>query len=183
MMALTWRDVNLEAGSVTIGKSLEQTKAGLRVKETKGRNVRMVTLPHDAIKALERIKAQQDERRRMFGADYRGDLDLVFCHPDGSYIRPDTVTKAVRRLAKKAGFSGVSLNTLRHSHGSQMLSAGVPLPVVSKRLGHTDIYTTARIYAHALPSDESAAVEKWEVATKRADKTKVVEMPLKKKGA
>jgi len=79
--------------------------------------------------------------------------------------------------------AGVSLHTLRHSHGSQMLSAGVPLPVVSKRLGHTDIYTTARVYAHALASDESAAAQKWEAAMKRAENPKVVEMPLKKKQA
>jgi integrase len=182
MLALTWKNVNLEAGCVTISKSLEQTKAGLRVKETKGRNIRTVTLPQDALEALERVRAvQQDERRKMFGPEYRADLDLVFCHPDGDYIRPDTVTKAVRRIAKKAGFAGVSLHTLRHSNGSQLLSAGVPLPVVSKRLGHTDIYTTARVYAHALAGDESSAAEKWTAAMKRAEKSKVVEIARKKR--
>ena len=182
MLALTWKNVNLEAGCVTISKSLEQTKAGLRVKETKGRNIRTVTLPQDAPEALERVRAvQQDERRKMFGPEYRADLDLVFCHPDGDYIRPDTVTKAVRRIAKKAGFAGVSLHTLRHSNGSQLLSAGVPLPVVSKRLGHTDIYTTARVYAHALAGDESSAAEKWTAAMKRAEKSKVVEIARKKR--
>src|SRR5262249_22661878 len=131
---------------------------------------------------LKRIKAAQDENRKLYGSDYRADLDLVFCHPEGNYIRPDTVTKSVRRLAKKAGFSRVSLLNLRHSHGSQLLSAGVPLPVVSKRLGHTDIYITARIYSHALQSDEAAAAEKWEAAMKRAE-SKVVEIPIHKKQA
>ncbi len=103
--------------------------------------------------------------------------------PDGSYIRPDTVTKAVRRIAKKAGLKDVSLHTLRHSHGSQLLSAGVPLPAVSKRLGHTNVYVTATVYAHALTSDESTAAEKWESAMKRATNPKVVTMPLNKKQA
>ena len=93
------------------------------------------------------------------------------------------MTKAVRRVAKKAGFAGVSLHTLRHSHGSQLLSAGVPLPAVSKRLGHSNIYVTATVYAHALSSDESAAAEKWEAAMSRAANPKVLEMPLKKKQA
>lgn len=92
------------------------------------------------------------------------------------------MTKAVRRIAKRAGFSRVSLHTLRHSHGSQLLSAGVPLPVVSKRLGHTDIYTTARIYSHALQSDEATAAEKWSKAMKQSE-SKVVEIPRKKKQA
>ena len=71
--------------------------------------------------------------------------------------------------------------TLRHSHGSQLLSVGVPLPAVSKRLGHTNIYTTARIYAHSLESDESAAAEKWEAMQRAVGSPKVIEMPLKKR--
>ena len=82
MLALAWRDVNLDGGTVTISKSLEQTKAGLRIKETKGRNIRTVTLSVEAVDALKRIKASQDEARPLFGTDYRADLDLVFCHPD-----------------------------------------------------------------------------------------------------
>ena len=100
----------------------------------------------------------------MFGLDYRSDLDLVFCHPDGNYIRPDTVTKAARRIAKKAGLAGVSLHTIRHSHGSQLLSLGVPLPTVSKRLGHANVHVTATVYSHALPEDEIAAAQIWNKA-------------------
>jgi integrase len=50
----------------------------------------------------------------------------IFCHPAGNWIRPDVVTKGTRRLARKAGLKGVSLHTIRHSHGSQLLSLGVP---------------------------------------------------------
>jgi integrase len=183
LLALTWPDMNTETGAITISKSLEQTKKGLRVKETKGRSVRTFSLPQDAIDALQRLKTLQVQARQMFGPDYRTDLNLVFCHPDGNYIRPDTVTKAVRRIAKKAGFIGVSLHSLRHSHGSQLLSAGVPLPTVSKRLGHSNIYVTATVYAHALASDESAAADKWEAAMRCAENSKVIEMPLTKKQA
>jgi integrase len=173
----------MEAGTIVISKSLEQTKAGLRVKETKGRKARIMPVPQEALEALHRVTASQEQNRPMFGPDYRTDLDLVFCHPDGSYIRPDTVTKAVRRIAKRAGLKGVSLHTLRHSHGSQLLSADVPLPAVSKRLGHSNVYVTATVYSHALGADESTAAEKWEAAMKRAENSKVIEMPLKKKQA
>jgi integrase len=181
MLALTWQDIGPEYCAVTIHASLEQTEAGLRLKGTKGNNIRTVTLPQDAIEALKRVKVSQDETRAMYGTDYRSDLDLVFCDPDGNYIRPDTVTKAVRRIAKKVGFSRVSLHTLRHSNGSQLLSAGVPLAVVSKRLGHTDVYTTARIYSHALESDASAAAEKWEQAMQRTANSKVIAIEQGKK--
>jgi integrase len=181
LLALTWAKVNIEAATITISKSLEQTKGRLRVKETKGRNVRTVPLPQDAVDALKRVKARQEESRQMCGPDYRTDLDLVFCHPDGNYILPGTVSRAVRVIAEKAGFTGVSLHTLRHSHGSQLLSAGVALPAVSKRLGHTNVYVTATVYAHALQGDESTAVAKWETAMNREPNPKVVE--IKKKSA
>lgn len=174
LLALKWHDVGPEYCSITIRASLEQTNAGLRLKETKGRNVRTVTLPADAIEVLKRVRAAREKTRAMYGPDYRSDLDLVFAGSDGDFILPNKVTQIVIRLAKKAGFSNISLHSLRHSHGSQLLAAGVPLPVVSKRLGHTDVYTTARVYSHALASDESAAAEKWEAAMQQAAKSKVI---------
>jgi integrase len=105
LLALCWTDIGPDYRSITISKSLEQTKAGLRLKETKGRNVRTIPLSGDAIEALKRVRTSQDEIRKMCGSNYHSELDLVFCHPDGNYIRPDTVTKAVRRIAKRAGFS------------------------------------------------------------------------------
>ena len=77
-------------------------------------------------------------------------------------MKPDSVTSKVCLLATKAGLNGASLHTLRHSHGSQLLSKGVSLPTVSKRLGHSSVYVTASIYAHALSSDEVAAADVWD---------------------
>ena len=164
LLALAWPDVDLDTAVLTIRKSLEQTKHGLRVKETKGRKIRRLNLPDASVQLLRVLKGRQAETRRMFGFDYRVDLDLVFCHPDGNYIRPDVVTKAAPRIAKKAGLAGVSLHTIRHSHGSQLLSLGVPLPTVSKRLGHANVHVTATVYSHALPDDEVAAAQIWNQA-------------------
>ena len=50
--------------------------------------------------------------------------------------------------------TGVSLQTMRHSHGSHLLSEGVGLPQVSKRLGHSNVQITAEIYSHALKADD-----------------------------
>ncbi len=63
---------------------------------------------------------------------------------------------------KKAGIKGASLHTLRHTDASGFLSNGVPLPVVSARLGHANTHVTATIYAHALPADDQHAADKWD---------------------
>jgi integrase len=43
-----------------------------------------------------------------------------------------------------------------------LLSAGVPLPTVSKRLGHSSVNVTAAVYAHAFAADELAAADAWQ---------------------
>src|ERR1041385_8713395 len=43
-----------------------------------------------------------------------------------------------------------SLHLFRHSHGSHMLANGVPLPVVSQRLGHSSVRVTADVYMRIL---------------------------------
>jgi len=68
---------------------------------------------------------------------------------------------------------GASLHTLRHTHGSQLLAAGVPLTDVSKRLGHSNPHVTATIYAHALPGHDDLAAAAWEKFQKQAKPAKV----------
>lgn len=164
LLALTWKDVSFPSRVLTISKSLEQTKAGLRIKPTKSEKPRPISIPQSAVEILKMIQSGQERNRQMFGADYRRDLDLVFCSPDGNYLKPDSISSKCSLIAKKAGLKNVSLHTLRHSHTSLLLSLGVPLPVVSKRLGHSSPHFTAKVYSHALPTDEETAAEKWESA-------------------
>lgn len=164
LLALTWADVDFVARILRVSKSLEQTKHALRVKPTKTEKPREISLPRSAIEVLRVHRSQQSENRRLFGSDYRDDLNLIFATPEGDYLKPDTLTAKVCLLANKAGLKGVGLHTLRHSHGSQLLSAGVPLPAVSKRLGHSSVYVTATVYSHAMSADEAAAGDAWDVA-------------------
>ena len=97
----------------------------------------------------------------MFGSAYQ-DNDLVFCRPWRLLPPRQGVTARATELARKLGFpKGVTLHVLRHSHASQLLSKGAPLPVVSKRLGHASPNITLGIYAHALEADEVAAATIW----------------------
>ncbi len=163
LLALRWSDVDFTFGSLTVSKSLEQTKKGLRVKSPKSGKARKLTLPSAAVETLQAHRHEQERLRQSFGADYRKDLDLVFSSPSGEHLKPNTVSPAVCDLAARCGLTGIGLHSLRHTHGSQLLSAGVPLPTVSKRLGHSSVNVTASIYAHAFAADEIAAAEAWEL--------------------
>ncbi len=170
LLALTWADVDFNSRLMKVSKSLEQTRAGLRVKPTKTEKPRELPLPAVAIDVLRAHRGVQAESRRLCGPDYRDDLNLVFAAVDGQYLKPDTLTAKVCLLASKAGLKGISLHTLRHTYGSQLLSEGIPLPAVSKLLGHSSVYTTSNTYSHSLSKDEVAAAAVWD---KIAEKAKI----------
>ncbi|HZL57843.1 MAG TPA: tyrosine-type recombinase/integrase [Bryobacteraceae bacterium] len=163
LLALQWTDIDFKSGLMNVSKSLEQTKAGLRVKSTKSEAPRRFAVPPTALAALEEHRAEQDRDRSLFAADYR-DNELVFCRPEGGYYSPDRVGARIVELMRKTGLEGVSLHSLRHTHASELLSSGVPIPTVAKRLGHANANITLSIYAHALEADELAAAKIWDDA-------------------
>ncbi len=170
LLALQWRDIDFTTGVMIVAKSLEETLAGLRVKSTKSGEPRRFIVPDFALKVIAEHRAKQDEHKALFEDTYR-DNGLVFCKPDGSFYRPDSITCRVTELARKLDFpKGVTLHVLRHSHASQLLSKGAPLPVVSKRLGHASPNVTLGIYAHSLQADELAAAKIWNDAISAVSK-------------
>lgn len=147
---------------VTIARSLSQTKQGLEFKSTKTDNPHVVTLPQEIIPTIEAHQSRQDEFRKQFGPDYRSEFDLIFANPDGTPFKPDSISAAASLLFRKLKLpKGTSLHSLRHSHGSHLLAMGVPLPVVSERLGHTSVRVTADVYSHAIHGQDDEAARKW----------------------
>src|SRR6185369_3896811 len=134
-----------------------------------------VVLPESAITALEAHRERQNEFRRRFGPDYRTDLDLVFANPDGTPLKPDSISATVSALFKRLKIpkpKGASLHLLRHTHTSILLAQGVPLPAVSARLGHSSVRTTQEIYSHMITGQDEEAARKWEEYQQRSTQPK-----------
>jgi len=160
VLVLRWSD--FQDGRVEIARSLTQTEI-LQFKGTKTEKPRWVSLPPSAQVALEVHRKRQDEFRRQFGPDYRADLDLIFANPDGTPLKPDSVSATVSALFRRLKLpKGASLHTLRHTHGSHLLANGVPLPVVSERLGHSSVRVTAEVYSHAIHGQDDEAALRWD---------------------
>ena len=103
----------------------------------------------------EHRERQQCEREAV-GNAYKDD-DLVFARPDGSFPRPWNYAAAVKDLAQRAGLKSITLHDLRDTHASLLAANGVPLEVVSKRLGHSSIGVTAGRYLHVYSDRDAAA--------------------------
>lgn len=165
LLAFTWTDINFETAVLSISKSLEQTKQGLRVKTPKNRKNRALPLPRLAIEVLRSYQLSQEECKTLCGQDGLSEVKLVFSTPDGGFLKPDSVAAKVCLLARKCGLKGISPHSLRHTHGSQLLPAGVPITTVSRRPGHSSVNVTASTYLYSFDKDETAAAEKWDALT------------------
>jgi integrase len=163
VLALRWSDI--VDGRALITRSLTQARGVLDFKGTKTDEPRVAKIPEETLPKLEAHRKRQDDFRTQFGPDYHADLDLIFANPDGSPLKPDSVSATVSALFKRLKIpkpKGGALHLLRHTLASQMLDSGVPLPVVSQRLGHSSVRMTADIYSHAIHGQDDEAVRRWE---------------------
>jgi integrase len=130
--------------------------AGRFFKEPKNGKARTIALPAPLVSILEEHRAVQQQEREALASGYN-DCDLVFARPDGSFVAPWCYTAAVKRLVKRAEVKAFSLHDLRDTHASLLAKKGVPLEVVSKRLGHSSIGVTAERYLHVYSDRDAAA--------------------------
>ncbi len=86
----------------------------------------------------------------------------MFSNPDGSPLRPNTVSRAFEKLARTLGFQGIRFHDLRHAHATLMLRQGIHPKIVSERLGHRSVAITLDIYSHVLPGLQEAAAHRFE---------------------
>lgn len=70
-----------------------------------------------------------------------------------------TVERKKNKYCRLAGVKQIKIHNFRHSHVSLLISNGVPITVIAKRIGHSDIETTLNTYSHLLPGDEDKAID------------------------
>lgn len=110
------------------------------------------------VAVLRAHRAAQAAERLAWGPAYV-DSGRVFTRENGEALHPETVTRRFGRLVAAAGLRRVRLHDLRHGFASLALAAGVPLAVISKRLGHSSIAITSDTYSHLLEGMGKAAAE------------------------
>jgi integrase len=158
LLALRWSDVDLERGTVSIERSLEQTTAGLRFKSPKTKSGRRtIGIPASVCDELRLHYRRQLERRLKLGQGRLPD-SLVFSTWDGQPRHPRAVTIEFMGVVRASGLPGITLHSLRHCHASALIAAGLDPVTVSKRLGHATPQTTLLVYSHVFQQRDAEAV-------------------------
>ncbi|MGE5571668.1 MAG: tyrosine-type recombinase/integrase [Bacteroidota bacterium] len=163
LCALQWRDIDWEAGTIRIERSLVRASKDPILGPVKNRRPRTIMVAPETLSLLRAHRKHQAQIKLSVGAAYN-DFSLVFAKEPDKYRRQDVIGRPLQannlgerefvRLIRKAGVRPVKFHGLRHICATQLLKARVPVHYVAARLGHTDVGTTLRIYAHAIPSGE-----------------------------
>ena len=164
VLAVRWRDIDIDAGVLTVNQAVEETKAGLRVKTPKTkRSRRNITLPALTVEALRRHRVRQLEDRLQLGLgrDHDG---LVFTDLEGGLVRPPNLTKEFGRIVKRTDIRRVTFHGLRHTHITNLLADGVNAKVVSERAGHSNVAITLQLYGHVIPNMQADAAARVDAA-------------------
>ena len=112
---------------------------------------------------MKAVKEQQEYNQKICGDCYNQEyLGYVFVDAMGNLIQPDSVTTGFPQLLKENGLRRIRFHDLRHSCASLLLKEGVPMKQIQEWLGHSDISTTANIYAHL--DSQSKNLSAWTMA-------------------
>jgi integrase len=140
LLALRWRDVDWLAGRVRVRRTFVRGQFGTPKSRRSSRSVPLA----------DRVMAELDAHQQR--SRYRGDDDLVFGHPLlGTPLERSRLLKRFKAAVARAGLQAVRFHDLRHTFGTRMAAAGVPMRTLQGWLGHRDFKTTL-IYADYAPS-------------------------------
>lgn len=156
ILALSWEDINFEDKSISIKHSITFKKGGIweLTSPKTHSSIRKIAIGNTL---LDMLKQHRDK--------------MSLLHPDKNFvcIKPSTgklITiynlKNVNRRTREIFGIGFNMHDLRHTHATMLLEGGVPLKLVSERLGHANIYITADIYMHVTKKLERDSINIFE---------------------
>ena len=147
LLGLRWWDVDLRAQRIRVRNAwvrYEHSGEGKSDLSTK----RSVPMTDRLTSELKKWRL-----RTVYGADD----DLVFAHPElGVPLDRTKVSRRFQEACAEAGVRQIRFHDLRHTFGTTLAAAGVPLRTIQEYMGHADLKTT-QIYMHYAPSDARSA--------------------------
>ncbi|MEZ5780178.1 MAG: tyrosine-type recombinase/integrase [Rhizobiaceae bacterium] len=167
IVALRWRNVDLDGMALAIVESAEQTKDGVRYKPPKSGKGRRVALSATVAEEMRKHRLRQAEELLRLGI--RQDAAaFVYAQEDGEPIQPRSLTQAWMQAISASELPRIRFHDLRHAHATHLLASGVHPKVASERLGHSRVGVTLDLYSHVLPGMQEDAVSRVDEAMRLA---------------
>jgi integrase len=157
VLGLRWADIDLRSARLSVRQALISVAYEVSFSTPKTHRARVIDLDPETVKVLRQHRDKQRRARSTTPAATRA-KDLVFTRrDDGDVIHPDRLTQMFDLQVKRSGLPRIRFHDLRHTHATIGLRAGVPVKVMSERLGHSNPGFTLQQYAHVIPGMQAEA--------------------------
>jgi integrase len=163
-LALTWEDIDLDAKTLTVNKTLVYPlNSNPYISTPKSKtSERTIRLDDTTVKLMKRHRINQKEVILRYKNYKPSEQNLVFHQQDGRWLRTNVVRDYFKVVCKRAGVPVLSPHALRHTHAVHLLEAGANIKYVSERLGHASVKITADTYLHVTKKIEDDALALYE---------------------
>ncbi len=160
LLGLKWSDIDFDKATLSVNRGL--VAIGYELTESRGKTTnsrRSIDLDPTTVDVLTGWSAWQAAERRAAHLEPSG---RVFTGTYGNVIHPHSISQAFERIARNAGVPIIRFHDLRHTHATLLIKEGVPVKVVSERLGHATTAFTIETYQHVLPGMQADAARTFE---------------------
>jgi integrase len=149
LRGLKWEDIDWSKGAIKVCRQLQEAAGkGLPFSEPKTRSgYRTIKVGETTLRDLQEHRQRMAVERAVAGSNW-SENDLIFTSNRGTPFSQSNVYKDFRRVLAAANLPRIRIHDLRHTAASLMLNRGIPVLVVSKRLGHSNPSVTLNVYAH-----------------------------------
>ena len=148
LTGLTWEDIDFETGRVQINKTTQYAYGEIFEKGTKTANSERVNyISQTTIEILKRWQKEQLKQKLLLGSKWQGSK-RVFTTDYGADIHPDTPTKILGKIINKYSLKKITFHGLRHTNVTLMIAKGIQTQIISRKVGHSSVQTTDRVYSH-----------------------------------
>ncbi len=160
IIGLKWEDIDWSLSTLQVKRQVRHFKgASYAFLEPKSKSgTRTIILGKKALEILRIHKSEQEQLIRSVGQEWIN-LDLVFPSGAGTPLTASNIRRDFRQLLAASGLPKIRFHDLRHTAASLMLNHGIPVLIVSKRLGHSKPSITLDVYGHLIPSKQEEAAE------------------------
>jgi len=162
MLALKWKNLDVEAGTLKIDESIVATRTGAEWSNAKNeRSRRTIPIDEETMRSFARRRAEQAAERLAAGAEWE-DNDLILATRSGRLVLPRSYDRALERFIESAELPRLTSHGLRHTAATHMVQQASDLGelrAIADILGHSP-EMLMNIYAHALPNSQLAVVDR-----------------------
>lgn len=173
LLGLEWNDIDFDNKVIHIRRISQYVQdMGIITKspknDTSSRTIKLSEMMFDQLREYQQY---WQKLRKDLGDDWQNMIEItladgktqtvindrLFIKDDSTPMNPDSVTDWTSKFVKRNNLPHFIPHSLRHTHATLLIAEGVSIPTVSRRLGHSSISTTSKIYVHAIQSADEIA--------------------------